>query len=54
MVQSYYSVCIAYANFKKRMQISEKKMFLKPRLLTTVIYKRMNSLRTDSVRIYNV
>ena len=30
LVQSHYSVCIAYANFRKRMQISEKLFFQTP------------------------
>jgi len=46
MVQSLYSLCIAYANLRNRMQISEKKCFLKPRLSTTGLYKRMNSILT--------
>jgi len=45
-VQSHYSVCTAYANFRKRLQISEKKLLInaQPRHSTAGLYKRMGSV----------
>jgi len=42
-VQSHYSVCIAYANFRKRMHISEKKLLYAKHLTPHLDYKPLQT-----------
>ena len=45
-VQSHYSECITYANFRESICKFQKKRLLNPRLSTTVLDKLMNSVST--------